>query len=44
MTPSDHDLVAVPPGTFRMGSDAHGPEEGPAHEVTVSGFRIARHR
>src|SRR5215213_1292220 len=30
----------VPGGTFRMGSDAHYPEEAPAHEVTVGGFWI----
>jgi sulfatase modifying factor 1 len=30
----------VPPGTFLMGSDAHYPEEAPAHKVTVDGFWI----
>jgi sulfatase modifying factor 1 len=29
-------------GTFRMGSDAHYPEERPAHDVTVDGFGIDR--
>jgi formylglycine-generating enzyme required for sulfatase activity len=29
-------------GTFKMGSDRHYPEEGPAHEVTVDGFWIDR--
>jgi formylglycine-generating enzyme required for sulfatase activity len=28
----------VPAGTFRMGSDRHYPEEGPAHLVSVEGF------
>ncbi len=31
-------MVAVPGGTFRMGSDRHYPEEAPAHLVTVDGF------
>lgn len=36
-----HDgMVFVPGGTFRMGSDAHYPEEAPAHRVTVDGFLI----
>ncbi len=30
--------VWVPGGTFRMGSDHHYPEEGPAHRVQVDGF------
>lgn len=30
----------IPGGTFRMGSDRFYPEEGPAHLVTVPGFRI----
>jgi formylglycine-generating enzyme len=30
----------LPGGTFRMGSDFHYPEEGPAHQVTVGGFWI----
>jgi len=30
----------VPPGTFLMGSDAHYPEEAPAHKVAVDGFWI----
>src|SRR5262249_42785984 len=33
-------MVWLPGGTFRMGSDRHYPEEGPAHEVTVDGFWI----
>jgi formylglycine-generating enzyme required for sulfatase activity len=31
-------MVRIPGGTFLMGSDAHYPEEAPAHRVTVSGF------
>lgn len=36
----DKDMVWIPGGTFRMGSDNHYPEEAPAHPVTVSGFWI----
>lgn len=31
-------MVWVPPGTYRMGSDDHYPEEAPAHLVSVDGF------
>ena len=31
-------MIRVPGGTFRMGSDAHYPEERPVHQVTVDGF------
>ena len=34
------DMVEIPGGTFRMGSDAHYPEERPVHRVTVDGFRM----
>ena len=34
------DLIAIPGGTFRMGSDKHYPEEAPAHRVTVDPFQI----
>jgi formylglycine-generating enzyme required for sulfatase activity len=37
------DMVWVPGGTFRMGSDSHYPEEAPAHRVAVDGFWIDRH-
>src|SRR5262245_20151042 len=31
-------MVWIPGGNFLMGSDAHYPEEGPAHRVTVAGL------
>jgi len=37
------DMVWVPEGTFRMGSDRHYPEEAPAHPVTVDGFWMDRY-
>jgi formylglycine-generating enzyme required for sulfatase activity len=37
------DMVWIPGGTFRMGSDDHYPEERPAHRVTVDGFWMDRH-
>lgn len=40
--PLVRDMVWVPGGTFRMGSDSHYPEEAPAHEVTVDGFWMDR--
>ena len=43
-TPSENintgDMVPIPGGTFRMGSDHHYPEEAPAHRVTVDEFWI----
>lgn len=33
-------MVELPGGVFRMGSDAHYPEERPAHKVRVGPFRI----
>ena len=33
-------MVFIPGGTFRMGSDKHYAEEAPAHRVTVDGFWI----
>jgi formylglycine-generating enzyme required for sulfatase activity len=35
-------MVLIPGGTFRMGSDSHYPEEAPVHRVTVSGFWMDR--
>jgi formylglycine-generating enzyme required for sulfatase activity len=37
------DLVWIPGGVFRMGSDAHYPEERPAHPVSVDGVWIDRY-
>ncbi|MGO4407565.1 SUMF1/EgtB/PvdO family nonheme iron enzyme [Bosea sp. RAF48] len=36
------DIVFIPGGTFRMGSDRHYPEEAPARRVTVDGFWMDR--
>src|SRR5882757_10041350 len=36
------DMISIPGGTFRMGSDRHYPEEAPAHRVTVDAFWIDR--
>jgi formylglycine-generating enzyme required for sulfatase activity len=40
--PAHPDMILVPGGTFRMGSDAHYPEEAPAHSVNVDAFWIDR--
>ena len=42
--PSAHraDMVLIPGGTFRMGSDKHYAEEAPVHRVTVEAFWIDR--
>jgi formylglycine-generating enzyme required for sulfatase activity len=40
--PPDLDMVWIPGGTFRIGSDDHYPEERPAHRVTVDGFWMDR--
>src|SRR5436190_3122586 len=37
------EMVWVPGGTFRMGSDSHYPEEAPAYRVAVDGFWIDRY-
>lgn len=36
------DMIWIPGGTFRMGSDKHYPEEAPSHRVTVDGFWVDR--
>jgi formylglycine-generating enzyme required for sulfatase activity len=36
------EMVFIPGGTFRMGSDHHYPEEAPSHRVAVDGFWIDR--
>src|SRR5690348_16446565 len=41
---ADHeDMIWIPGGTFRMGSDRHYPEEAPVHTVTVDGFWMNAH-
>ena len=37
------EMLFIPGGTFRMGSDRHYPEEAPVHRVEVDGFWIDRH-
>jgi formylglycine-generating enzyme required for sulfatase activity len=37
---ADNQMVAIPSGTFLMGSDRFYPEEAPAHRVSVSGFAM----
>jgi formylglycine-generating enzyme len=37
---STREMVWIEGGEFRMGSDAHYPEEAPAHRVRVNGFFI----
>ncbi|NUP12621.1 MAG: formylglycine-generating enzyme family protein [Polyangiaceae bacterium] len=37
------DMIWVPGGTFRMGSDHHYSEEAPAHRVTVTGVWMDRY-
>jgi formylglycine-generating enzyme required for sulfatase activity len=36
-------MIFVPGGTFRMGSDQHYAEEAPVHRVTVDGFWIDKY-
>jgi formylglycine-generating enzyme required for sulfatase activity len=36
------DMIRIPGGTFRMGSDHHYAEEAPSHRVCVDGFWIDR--
>jgi formylglycine-generating enzyme len=36
------DMIWIPGGTFRMGSEDFYPEEGPVHEVSVDGFWMDR--
>jgi formylglycine-generating enzyme required for sulfatase activity len=38
----EDEMIRVPGGPYRMGSDRHYPEEAPAHLVTVDGFWIDR--
>ncbi len=40
--PDTSDMVRIPSGSFRMGSNDHYPEEAPAHSVSVDGFWVDR--
>ena len=40
--PWGDNMIWIPGGTFRMGSDRHYPEEAPSHRVAVEGFWIER--
>jgi formylglycine-generating enzyme required for sulfatase activity/uncharacterized membrane protein YkvA (DUF1232 family) len=42
-TQAPADMLWIPGGTFRMGSEDFYPEEGPVHEVSVDGFWMDRH-
>src|SRR4029079_7286007 len=37
------ELVALPGGSFRMGSTRFYPEEAPVHSATVAAFAVERH-
>jgi formylglycine-generating enzyme len=41
-TELSQDMILIPSGTFRMGSDVHYPEEAPVRRVTVASFWIDR--
>ena len=41
--PPAKDMVWIPGGSFRMGSEDFYPEERPVHEVTVDGFWMDEH-
>jgi formylglycine-generating enzyme required for sulfatase activity len=38
----DDEMLYVPGGTYRMGSDRHYPEEAPVHRVSVAEFWMDR--
>jgi sulfatase modifying factor 1 len=38
----DEEMLYVPGGNYRMGSDRHYPEEAPVHRVTVDEFWMDR--
>src|SRR5260221_11290342 len=40
--PPAPDMIWIPGGTFRMGSDKHYPEERPENRVTGGGFWVDR--
>ena len=39
----DADMLWIPRGTFRMGSEDFYPEEKPVHDVTIDGFWMDRY-
>jgi formylglycine-generating enzyme required for sulfatase activity len=43
LQPPFPDMIWVPGGTFKMGSEQHYPEEQPVHRVSVDGFWIDRY-
>src|SRR5207302_10084955 len=43
VAPSTANMVLIPAGTFRMGTDSGMPHEAPAHEVTVHSFWIDKY-
>ena len=43
MGPPDKDMVWIPGGVFKMGSEQFYPEEGPVREVRVDGFWMDRY-
>ncbi len=42
-TPSGMEMVLIPAGSFRMGSDGGEPDQAPAHDVRVDAFLMDRH-
>jgi sulfatase modifying factor 1 len=42
LVPATPEMVRIPAGTFRMGSNDHYPEEAPVHSVSVDAFWIDR--
>jgi formylglycine-generating enzyme required for sulfatase activity len=42
--PPHRDMVWIPSGTFRMGSNDHYPEEAPVHHATVDGFWMDKYQ
>jgi formylglycine-generating enzyme len=38
-----NDMAWIPPGTYRLGSDVHYPEERPVHTTKLAGFWMEKH-